>query len=189
MVQLTLQKRLAADILKCGKRRVVFTPDHEKYIQQATSRAAIRNLISSKIVSKRAVNAVSHGRFRMHLEAKRLGRHSGHGRRKGSRNARMPTKTLWTQRQRVLRRMARRYRDTSKIDKHLYQQLYSAIKGNQFKNKRVLLEHIISMKDEQKRQDESAKEASARRARASVVREKRLQRIKDNRVNFALGKK
>lgn len=48
-----------------------------------------------------------------------VGRHSGMGKRKGKKTARMPSQVLWMRRQRVLRRLLKKYRDAKKINKDL----------------------------------------------------------------------
>jgi large subunit ribosomal protein L19e len=136
----------------------------------------IRKLYNDGLIMKRAVHMHSRSRCKRMHEAKRKGRHSGFGKRKGTKNARMPSKVLWMRRQRVLRRLLKKYREAKKISKDIYHHFYLGAKGNQFKNKSVLIESIHKMKQEKIRERQLAEQQQARQVRAAAKKEKRNHR-------------
>merc|ERR1711918_100730 len=102
----------------------------------------------------------------------RKGRHNGFGKRKGAKNARMPVKILWMRRQRVLRRLLKKYREAKKITKDIYHHFYVGSKGNLYKNKSVLIESIHKMKQEKIREKQLEEQKEARRVKAAEKRKR-----------------
>ena len=90
--------------------QVWLDPNEINEIANANSRANIRKLIKDGLVIKKPVAVHSRSRVRANNEARRKGRHSGFGKRKGTADARTCQKDLWIQRMRVLRRLLKRYR-------------------------------------------------------------------------------
>lgn len=159
-------------------------PNETNEIANANSRQAIRKLYRNGTIVKKPNVVHSRSRARALAESKRAGRHTGYGKRKGTKDARMPSQVVWMRRLRVLRRLLAKYRDAGKIDKHLYHTLYKSAKGNTFKHKRSLVEHIITAKAEALREKALKDEAEARRVRNRAARERRQQRVAEKREAF-----
>eukprot|EP00871_Galdieria_phlegrea_P002078 jgi/Galph1/2871/GphlegSOOS_G1498.1 len=188
MVSLRLQKRLAASVLKCGKRKVWLDPNETSEISMANSRQNVRKLIKDGFVIRKPVTVHSRARVRLRLEAKRKGRHRGPGKRKGTRNARLPQKMVWMHRIRVLRRLLKKYREQKKIDKHLYHDLYLRCKGNVFKNKRVLMEAIHKEQAEKVRERAVQEQMEAKQEK-SKAQKKSQQRGKEGLLESKASKR
>ncbi|KAG7063257.1 60S ribosomal protein L19 [Colletotrichum scovillei] len=194
-VNLRTQKRLAASVIGCGERKIWLDPNEVNEISNANSRQTIRKLVADGLIIRKPVTMHSRSRARELNLARRIGRHRGFGKRKGTAEARMPRfvdtipidrQVLWMRRLRVLRRLLVKYRASGKIDKHLYHELYHSSKGNAFKHKRALVEHIHRAKAEKAREKALKDEMDAKRAKTKAARERKQERQTAKR-NALLG--
>merc|ERR1712059_164509 len=151
--------------MKCGKNKVWLDPNEINEIANANSRQNIRKLIKDGLVIKKPIAVHSRSRVRVNDEARRKGRHTGFGKRKGTKDARTSQKGMWIKRMRVLRRLLKRYREAKKIDRHLYHELYLKAKGNVYKKKA-----------EKTRSKQLSDQAEARRNKVKESRKRREER-------------
>jgi Ribosomal protein L19e len=91
---LRTQKRLAASVVGCGKRKIWLDPNEMNEISNANSRQTIRKLVADGLIIKKPVTMHSRSRARELQAARRIGRHRGFGKRKGTADARMPRYAL-----------------------------------------------------------------------------------------------
>jgi len=142
MTDLSTQRRIAADLLSCGRNRVRFDPDRLSEIQNAISREDIRKLIEERAISARQARGNSRGRARALMAKRAYGHCKGPGRRKGAAGARDPRKRQWIRKIRALRRSLADLREKGEIDPRLYRTLYRQASGGQFRSVGHLKAHI-----------------------------------------------
>jgi large subunit ribosomal protein L19e len=131
-MSLKAQKRMAAEILKCGENRVYFDPYLIDEIKMAITREDIRNLVKEGIILKKYKKGNSKYRKNLLHERKKKGRARGIGKRKGTKNSRFPKKKRWMNRIRPQRRELKKLRDRKLITTGTYRKLYKNAKGGMF---------------------------------------------------------
>ena len=141
-MNLNAQKRMAAEILKCGENRVYFDPYLQDEIKMAITREDIRNLIKEGIIQKKYKKGISNYRKKSLHERKKNGKGRGLGKRKGTKHARFPKKKTWIRRIRPIRRELKKLRDRKLITTATYRKLYKNAKGGMFNSVSQLNRYI-----------------------------------------------
>lgn len=144
MTDLRNQRRMAAEILKCGKNRVWMDQDRLDEIAKAVTKDDIRILVKGKAIKTRAIVGVSSGRKKYAAKQKDKGRRRGHGSRKGGKQARQPKKEHWIKTIRPIREKLKTLRNEKKISPSVYRKYYTKSKGGEFKSKHHLETHMLS---------------------------------------------
>jgi len=146
MTDLRNQRRLAAELLKCGVNRVWVDEDRMDEIAKAVTRNDIRILIKGGAITKRPEKGISTGRKKKLKMQKEKGRRRGHGSRRGAKYARFPRKRRWIITIRSVRKVLKLLKEKNLIDKKIYRKYYLSAKGGSFRSKEHLLSHLVSDK-------------------------------------------
>ena len=133
-----VQRRLAAQILKCGENRIKFDNDSLADIKEAITKQDVRSLINKGIIIQRNLHNTSKFWARKRKQQKVKGRQKGYGSRKGNKTARQPTKRVWINKIRLQRRFIKELRAQKSISTTDYHELYAKSKGGFFRSKRHL---------------------------------------------------
>jgi large subunit ribosomal protein L19e len=137
-MDLTMQKRMAAEILKSGYNRVWFDEDDLEEIAAAVTREDVKRLINRGSIQVRQVKGTSRTRANKIRRQKEKGRRRGHGSRKGSKNAKVTSKRKWIKTIRPIRTRLKELRNSGVIERSVYRKTYRMAKGGIFKSKAYL---------------------------------------------------
>lgn len=141
-MDLTYQRRMAADILKCGQNRVFMDPNYIEDISEAVTKDDVRKLIKSEAIHVKQKNGISKARTRHTAAQKRKGKRKGPGSRKGAKYARFPKKRRWIATIRPIRGMLKEMRADGTLDRSTYRTYYRHAKGGMYKNKGHMKAHM-----------------------------------------------
>lgn len=142
MVNLSLQRKLAAQVLKCAPEKVLFDKERLNDIKEAITKADIKSLVGTGALSIRHAPGSSRVRARKILKQKTKGLRKGHGSRKGRATARLDKKTTWINKIRKQRSLLKRLKDADKLEASVYRMLFLKAKGGYFRSERHLKIYI-----------------------------------------------
>lgn len=145
-MQLTVQRRLSADIMDCSQKRVSFDPVRLNDIKEAITKADIRALINEGAIREIPEKGVSRVRAKVRHIQRTKGRQRGHGKRKGTKTARLSSKRKWIETVRLQRKFLQELREKGALDTKTYRSLYLKSKGGFFRSKRHIKLYITEHK-------------------------------------------
>jgi large subunit ribosomal protein L19e len=134
-MDISTQRRIAADVLDCGIDRVWIDPENLDKVKLAMTKDDIRMLIKEGVIVKKQKKGISKGRTKKLKEQKRKGKRKGPGSRRGAKGARTPKKRKWINTIRPLRKMLKELREEEVIERSTYRKLYRMAKGGAFRSK------------------------------------------------------
>lgn len=142
MVNLSLQRKLGAQVLKCAPEKVLFDTERLSEIKEAITKADIKSLVGTGALSIRHSPGSSRVRARKILKQKVKGLRKGHGSRKGRATARLGKKTTWINKIRKQRALLKRLREGNKLEASVYRNLALKAKGGYFRSERHLKTYV-----------------------------------------------
>lgn len=133
-MNLSNQRKMAAQLLKIGRHKVCFEPDSLDEIKEAITKFDIRGLIAQGKIKASMEKSQSRHRARKLKLQKKKGRRSGSGSRKGKAGSRMSRKEAWMLKARNQRRFIKSLKLKNLIAQETYKKIYKMIKASFFRS-------------------------------------------------------
>ncbi len=135
-MMLDVQKRLAADILKCSPKRVKFTDERLNDIKESITKADIRGLINDRAIYKVPARGISRYWAKERLFQQKKGRQKGFGSRRGVKTARTDPKRAWINKIKSQRAFLMMLKEKKMLETPVWRELYLKSKGGFFRSVR-----------------------------------------------------
>jgi large subunit ribosomal protein L19e len=145
-MDLSNQRRMASEILKCGQNRIYMNPNNLEDIAEAVTRGDVKKLIKEDVIKARQKMGISSGRKKSRMKQKEAGKRKGHGSRKGSKYARFPKKRRWIQTIRPIRKTLKEFRADGTITSDTYRYYYRHASGGIFRSAGHMKSHMQTEK-------------------------------------------
>jgi large subunit ribosomal protein L19e len=129
---MSLQKKIASKVLKCGENRIWIDPSNAK-VKQAITRRDIKRFIKEGNIKKLPEKKKSKNKEKKQQKA---------GSRKGSWGARAGKKSEWFKVVRPQRKLLKELKEKGQLKPHTYRTLYKLVKGNYFRSKAHLMLYL-----------------------------------------------
>ena len=133
-MQITNQKKMAAQLLKCGVHRVWINPSYLDQVAQSVQKEDIREAIDNGWIKAKAIKGTSRVRALKRASQKQKGRRKGQGKRSGTANARNPRKQRWMPTIRAQRRTLKEMREEGILERSQYRHYYLKAKGGSYRS-------------------------------------------------------
>jgi large subunit ribosomal protein L19e len=135
-MKFTTQKRISAQLLKVGTKKVWFDPEKLTEIKEAITKSDIRSLIAAKSIKIKKAPLQSRSGARKITLQKRKGNQKGPGSRKGKKTARLSKKEAWMSKIRTQRKFIRELKEKKLVESLIYKNILAKAKGGFFRNRR-----------------------------------------------------
>lgn len=128
--------------MKVSKKRIVIQNSSSEEIKDAITKADVRGLIKSGIITVKQKKGISRVRANKIRKQKRKNNQKGPGSRKGTKNARLSKRVQRINTTRKQREFLQYLKEKGKITNESFKKLYSLVKGGFFRSLRHLKLYI-----------------------------------------------